>query len=711
MLAYVIFFSYLCTQNRAKENMKRNTPFKLRFDRALASGIWKQLGILAAIIVVMLAVTYIFLAFTCDWTRFSAEHHVSKFALPWYLLIDQNLYNEIYLSQPGSSHVYGTALRLISGFTFLCGVVFFNGAIIAILSDLLKRRVENYKNGTTHYFKKNHYVIMGYDDIVPSMIAYILRENPNNKILLLTSAPAKMIMEKLRESVARESIDDNIVINFGHRVSSDYYKDIHLETARQIFIAGDRRKPQHDAVNVECIQSVCAYLSQQPSHTVERITCVFEDLDTYTSFKTTDIFTDITTQLNIEFVPYNHYVGWAHRVFNNRSGYPCLSKNGIGLKDDHYVHLVFVGTTNFAVTFANEAAHLFHFPNYKKAKTRITFIDRNADVEMDVFATRNHHFFEVQSCYYRDMTGTDPSVQQIDTRLKFSGKDSHFLDVDFEFIKGDIFKPEVQNLVYEWAKDEQQYLSIFLAMTNQRDNFAFAMNMPDAIYNNDIPVFIRQDSSDNFITLLRQADEKAPRKGDSEYRTFENGQLKIKPCHGRYSNIYPFGMNNTSFFGDEVSFRRAKLINFLYDQKRTLQELRSMSETAVWEKADALWDTLTVAEKWSNLYFAYSIPYKQQSMQVMEAEGVPEKQRIEAVSIAEHNRWNVEKLLMGYRKPKASEDLYQAPNETIAQQLANNRRLFIHAQIRPYEELTEAMKQLDRDFVTYIPWIIEMTVL
>lgn len=558
---------------------------------------------------------------------------------------------------------------------------------------------------------------MGYDDIVPSIIAHILQDNPDNKILLLTSAPARMIMEKLRESVARESIEDNVVINFGHRVSSDYYKDIHLESARQIYIAGDRRKPQHDAVNVECVQSVCTYLAQQPSHTVERITCVFEDLDTYTSFKTTDIFSDITNQLKIEFVPYNHYVGWARRVFNNRTDYPCLCKNGIGLNDDHYVHLVFVGTTYFAVTFANEAAHLLHFPNFRKAKTKITFIDLNADVEMPVFATRNHHFFEVQSCYYRDMTGTNHSVQAINTRLKFEGKDCNFLDIDFEFIKGDIFKPEVQNLVYEWAQDEQQYLSIFLAMTNQRDNFAFAMNMPDAIYNNDIPVFIRQDSSDHFITLLRQADEKAPRedKGKPEYRTYENGQLHVKESHGRYSHIYPFGMNNTSFFMDEVPFKRAKLINYLYctipqetGRFVPLAELGKKNQEDIWKKAEECWDTLTVAEKWSNLYFAYSIAYKQQSMQVMETEGLKEQERIEAVSIAEHNRWNVEKLLMGYRKPKPSEDLYMAPDETIAKQLKNNKALFIHAQIRPFEELTDQMKQLDREFVQYIPWIVEM---
>ena len=72
------------------------------------------------------------------------------------------------------------------------------------------------------------------------------------------------------------------------------YKDIHLEAAEQIFIAGDRSKPQHDAINVECVESICNYLASKSSHTIKRITCMFEDLDTYASFRTTDIFSAIT---------------------------------------------------------------------------------------------------------------------------------------------------------------------------------------------------------------------------------------------------------------------------------------------------------------------------------------------------------------------------------------------------------------------------------
>ena len=84
------------------------------------------------------------------------------------------------------------------------------------------------------------------------------------------------------------------------------------------------------------------------------------------------------------------------------------------------------------------------------------------------------------------------------------------------------------------------------------------------------------------------------------------------------------------------------------------------------------------------------------------------EEEVTEIAQVEHNRWNVEKLLMGYRKPHFDEDKYNAPNDDAKAKLGKNKNLFIHSDIRPFNELGE-IKELDREFSRYIPWIIRMT--
>ena len=140
---------------------------------------------------------------------------------------------------------------------------------------------------------------------------------------------------------------------------------------------------------------------------------------------------------------------------------------------------------------------------------------KNADNEQDEFIVRNRHFFEVQSYYYCDLSNDanycSKEKHRVDETLdvkKDEFKHRNFLDVEFEFIKGDVFSKQVQSLLNDWAEEhnEKQYLSVFLAMANQRQNFVLGMNMPDSVYDNEVPIFVRQDRSDNFVSnLFRQS--------------------------------------------------------------------------------------------------------------------------------------------------------------------------------------------------------------
>ena len=711
--------------------MKKHKSLLLRFDRILAQDLLRQVVILVAVLFVIFLVSFILLSLSGnDWQAYCRDDHISKWVFPLYLLIDGNAFHDFC-----SSDVSGLAV-FFACLIYIIGVVIFTGMIISVMTNMIERRVENHREGRINYMVSGHYVIMGYDDMVPSFIKHIFGTDKDAYVLLLTSAKVLDVTEKLRKSFNEEQMK-HIIINYGHRTTAESYKDIHLESAEEIFIVGYHSNPTHDAINVECVDCICRYLKMQDcKQKPKKITCVFKDLDTYAAFKTTEIFSKVG-ELGVEFIPYNFFTGWAKQVFVKRFhldmdnpeakiNYPSIYGDGIGPDDDRFVHLVFIGTTNFAVAFAMEAAHVLHFPNFnsKGKKTRITFIDLNADKEKDEFITRNRHFFEIQPYYYKDLTVNIVSANEEEKPIKdltsHMDCETDFLDVEFEFIKGDVFSKNVQDEISKWAKDKDgQYLSIFLAMSNQRSNFAMGMNMPDEVYDNEIPVFIRQDRSDNFVTNLRTADDKT-----LNYYWIENNELKEKKRKARYANIYPFGMNETAYNADNKSVKRAKLINYLYSTAnyetykfQSILSLDAIPEDKIWEDANEMWKGLDVAYKWSNLYNSYTIRTKLASLRAMRGLKLDNTSgdftpltdsEAEDMAKVEHNRWNVEKLLMGYRKPHLDEDKYETSDSEAKGKLGKNKNLYIHSDIRPFNELG-TIRELDYEFSRYIPWIMKMT--
>ena len=708
----------------------------LRFDRILSHDSIRQVYILFGVLILVFCLSFVLLElFGGNWQEYCKQDHISKWVFPLYLLIDGNAFSNFY----GNGNVSDGAV-FIACLIYVAGVIIFTGMIISVMTNMIERRVEDHKEGRLHYLKSGHYIIMGYDEIVPSIITHIMDKDKDGFILILTAKDTIGIRERLLKSFSKQQME-RVIINYGHRISTEAFKDIYLEVSEEVFVVGNHSNAAHDAINVECVDSISRYLkgkTQKPS----RITCVFKDLDTYAAFKTSEIFNDIK-DLGIEFIPYNFFTGWAKQVFVKRRykdfdnpgteyRYPLVYGKGIKPDDEKYVHLVFVGTTNFAVAFAMEAAHVLHFPNFDKAKTRITFIDVNADKEKDEFITRNRHFFEVQPYWYSDLTVAKNDENQKkgtpqkpnDEYVIFTGCDQAFLDVEFEFVKGNVFSKNVQDEISKWAvehKDGKQCLSIFLAMADQRQNFVMGMNMPDEVYANEVPVFIRQNRSDNFVTNLRNEDTK--KTGEKfTYSVVEDGEVKSNERNARYAHLYPFGMNETAFSADNHSLKRAKLINYLYETAnyetykfQDILVLDAIPETKIWKEANAYWQKLSVALKWSNLYNSYTMCTKQRTLRAMRGLDIDDDSHdydtlsdyeVELLANVEHNRWNVEKLLMGYRKPAKDEDKYEYPD--FAGKLKKNKDLFIHHDIRPFNQLN-AIRELDYEFSRYIPWIMKKT--
>jgi hypothetical protein len=89
------------------------------------------------------------------------------------------------------------------------------------------------------------------------------------------------------------------------------------------------------------------------------------------------------------------------------------------------------------------------------------------------------------------------------------------------------------------------------------------------------------------------------------------------------------------------------------------------------------WDELPGGLRQANRAQADHIAIKRRTLQLSRS---PET--LEALAIAEHRRWAAEKIVAGWRYASARDDA---------------RRL--HPSIRPYDDLSEAEKQKDRNTV------------
>ena len=680
----------------------------LWFDRTFSNKIWWQIIILLGFVFAALIVGMII----CYFLTFGEKaKDVNFYEWAVYLLIDGNALNNIYMDiYPGEGRPWVTLLFSVLG--SLLGVIVFGGMLISVLSNMLERRIENYRKGKNSYVIENHHVILGYDEIVPSIIKQICT-NKEAYVLLQSSIPSEEIAEKIHSSIAQDC-EKRIIFKNGHRTSVKDLKELRLNQACGIYIVGDRTKPTHDAMNIDCMEKVCDILEKSKSQgQPECITMVFEDQDTYAAMQVEDLFDNIR-ELGIEFIPYNFYSDWAKQMFvdchyteNKEQKYPPIDGNGITEGDNRHVHLVIIGTSNFGVTLGIEAAKMLHFPNFQKGQnlTRITFIDLNADKEKDLFMTRYRHFFEIQSHWYDGMKY--PAT-------KFEGEKADFLDVEFEFIKGDVYSSQIQKLITKWASDETQLLSLIFAMRDSRHNMSIAMNLPDVVYERNVPVFVRQNTSSKFLEKLHEKSTK-PRKKI----IIKDNEAEEIPQKGRYANLYPFGMTDIIFDVDKRSQKIAECIHHMYSKCEELQWARIPTheeiQNCTWDEIHKKWISLPIALQWSNLYCAYNIAYRIHTIKTMRKSDhditeITDKE-VEILARVEHDRWNVEKLLLGYRKPSETEDYYSESNfingKKVKAMKNAHKEMFIHCDIRPYTEL-DNIQEIDKEIIRYIPWFTEM---
>ena len=534
---------------------------------------------------------------------------------------------------PGSVANVPAELRWFSLIVAIMGLLLFTGLLISVVSNMLERHVERYREGYISYPLEKHVVIIGFDEMVPMLVLQICTDPQYEDcyILIQSVQPSSEVRNRIHTVLDTEQ-EKRVLVLHAQRNSTEELEKLYTTSAREIFLIGESNEYDHDSLNIDSLQKIVAIHRKKSNCPRITVSVLFEYQTTYAAFQVSDLAEEWRKQ--IDFHPFNFYEEWAKKLLvkrhygeeNAKVEYPALDREPITWESDRYVHFVIIGMSRMGVALGVEAAHLLHFPNFcrdKRLKSRITFIDADADKEMNFFRGRYRHYFDLSLSYYRNME----QIEKVHTILpnQIYGKEVNFLDIEFEFIKGQAETPEIQQLLAQWAKDPQQELSIAICLNFPPQSMAMGL------------------------------------------------------------------------------YLRAQLVNYIYDFKNKYKS----SPAACPSESELLdgWNKLQVALQWSNLYCADSVDLKLRSLGFGTTPPLRlTSEQIELMAEVEHNRWNMEKLLLGYRKPTPEEE-EKCKDNAVRKEYKTKR--FVHTDIRPYYQLDEGTKEYDRCISECLPLIAE----
>ncbi len=639
----------------------------------------------------------------------------SIFQVVYYHFVDTG---KQHLTSSSSGQFWATIITLL-------GFVLLNSLLISSIVNVLDKRKERWLNGTLRYTRcalRHHgfAVVIGANEITPAVIHTLLTpykkgyinnktEGSNQYVLLQTQRNAQDVREELLSYISEKELR-KVIIYTALRDSIAELKHLHLADCTEIYVLGESTRDttsesSHDAMNLHCVNLISEIL-QQRKHckSFHRKVCkvMFEYQTTSSVFQFSDV-TDAVKETLI-FIPFNRYEAWAHRVLVD--GYATLNDNttiiytpldGQGIKIDspQFVHLVIVGMSEMGVAMGIQAMRQAHYVNEKR--TRITFIDTQADTEMLRFKSRYETLFQLIRHRYLDSLGTtewiDPMEDEHSKWKHLSHDGKNFIDTEIEFIKGHLSDEHVRGYLCEMTQDTDSLLTVAICLTQTHQAIEASLYMPIGVYEKAQEIWVYQADSADIIQNL----------------------YFVRERNTRYEKLRPFGMYYAEYMTDRMQYLKALLVNGTYSAQ--ISDNIDMADKRSYTELRDSWKKLTIDKMLSNRYFVDSIYQKLRSSSEPVSDDYAEH-----LARCEHNRWNMQQLLSGYNPcDKALYQMFcslnQTPTEAAKELFYQQKKIYkdgayhIHPNICSYELLdavdTEA-KSYDAMLNNMIPTIVRL---
>ncbi len=551
------------------------------------------------------------------------------------------------------------------------------------------------RDGFTRYSFKQHILILGGSrELLPLLRAIAAHDALKMlPVVVLADSDCPSLLQLLRTRLQSLGVQSPVTLYRGSRTCADTLRTCQVDSASHIFILGEDDEPAHDSLNVSCWQQVrqlraqCNQLAQ--CYLMLRSstsTLLFHSLqqEAHNSLETTIInsYESLAQQLLVGDIYHNDTL--------------TLDRGLVTVGSDRFVHLVVVGMTPMGYAFAATAAQLCHFPNFDESaprpiRTRITFVDPRANELMDCFKASYPGIFDLSHVRYIEQPGA--WLQGVPQRSL-----GDFVDVEWQFVKGNISSEWIRDMLSACAADSRQVLSVALCGGDSARNLAEAYHLPRQLYplpdsNNSSPL--------TPVVYVYQPDD------SSLVQTVQNEVL-------RFHNVVPFGFNAKGFDPlHSLRIAAAKRINYLYQKENSGKVFTSMpADEAL---LNELWRQLSSAEKTAALLAANATNTFIRSFGLSRttlADHLSDDALVESFATVDHARRNMACLLAGYsampadQRARLNSALQSADSsereEATIQSKYSKCMLFVDKDITPYALLPENLKQYYRAIVRNI---------
>ena len=610
------------------------------------------------------------------------------------------------------------ALKGIIPFKKYAVVIGANEVAPSVIKNLLKREDEKKSLNYAHE-NENQYVILQtsskVDEVRKTLRSYLTPDECDRVIIYSDLRNSYEGLQDLHLKYASEIyvLGENTTVDGGetfhdtmnmrcvnmiadelirkHNKESDYNKLIELE--KSLKKENQKAEAEQDKARIKALKEEINNVRELllPNRNVCKV--LFEYQTTFSIFQ----FSDVPEKVRyaMKFIPFNRYDSWARRVMMDNKAIALVDENNVnshqqinytpldgfkGIKpdDSQRVHFIVVGMSKMGVAMGTQALFQAHYPNYVRdnnLKSRITFIDANAEQEMQFFRGRyatlfelaRHRYIDAKECKGAPLNSgykwIDPMLDSKTKWKHLSAGGKNFLDVEIEFGKGELESEGVREYLRQVTADERSKVTIAICLPLTHQSVAAALYMPSEVYKNVQEIWVYQREASDIITNINP---------------LENHNDDVYEC---YKKLKPFGMLYGEYIDRRTYYLKALLVNGIYDITDVDNEMHftkiDLDDKDTYIDLRKSWKNLTVEKTWSNKYFVDTIYQKVRSTNLALSEEAAiigynnEKfftgnwkeslnkalaelskpigqDKKEYLAECEHNRWNVQQLLLGF---------------------------------------------------------------